>query len=62
MTNQATGAAVTQLNLDPEQQVDLTASAVYRKLALTAQDACFTWSADPAVGTIDQNGLFTAGG
>lgn len=62
VTNQATGAAVTQLNLDPEQQVDLTASAVYRKLALTAQDACFTWGADPAVGTIDQNGLFTAGG
>lgn len=61
VANQATGAAVTQLNLDPEQQVDLTASAVYRKLALTAQDACFTWSADPAVGTIDQNGLFTAG-
>ena len=38
LSNESTGAAVTSLNLDPGQQVDLKASAVYRKLALTAQD------------------------
>ena len=41
--------------------MDLKASASYRKLALTAQDTCFTWSADPEVGTVDANGVFTAG-
>ena len=61
LTNEATGAAVASLNLDPGGQVDLKASASYRKLALTAQDTCFTWSADPEVGTVDANGVFTAG-
>ena len=61
LSNESTGAAVTSLNLDPGQQVDLKASAVYRKLALTAQDTCFTWSVSGGVGTVDQNGLFTAG-
>lgn len=61
LTNESTGAAVTSLNLNPGQQVDLKASAVYRKLALTAQDSCFTWSAQGEAGTVDQNGVFTAG-
>lgn len=61
LSNEATGAAITSLALDPGAQVDLKASAVYRKLALTAQDTCFTWQLDPAVGTIDANGVLTAG-
>ena len=44
-----------------DRQVDLKASAVYRKMALTAQDSCFTWSAQGEAGTVDQNGVFTAG-
>ena len=60
LTNESTGAAVTSLNLSPGQQVDLKASAVYRKMALTAQDSCFTWSAQGEAGTVDQNGVFTA--
>ena len=61
LSDESTGAAVTSLNLDPGGQVDLKASASYRSLDLTAQDTCFTWTADPAVGTVDENGLFTAG-
>ena len=61
LSDEATGAAVTSLNLDPGGQMDLKASASYRSLDLTAQDTCFTWTADPAVGTVDENGLFTAG-
>ena len=61
LTNAATGSTVTALNLDPGEQVDLTATAIYRKMALVSQDSCFTWAADPAVGTVDQNGVFTAG-
>ena len=59
--NQTTGAPVTALALDPQQSVDLTASAVWKKIALTSQDTCYTWSADPAIGTVDENGVFTAG-
>ena len=59
--NQSTGKQVTSLSLEPGQQVDLTASATYRTLALTAQDSCFTWTLDPSVGTVDANGLLTAG-
>ena len=61
LSDESTGAAVTSLNLDPGGQMDLKASASYRSLDLTAQDTCFTWTADPAVGTVDENGLFIAG-
>ena len=60
ITNESTGASVTSLNLNPGGQVNLKANAVYRKLSLTAQDTCFTWTVQGDVGTIDQNGLFTA--
>lgn len=59
--NESTGAVVNALNLNPGQQVNLTASASYRKMSLTAQDTCFTWSAQGAAGTVDENGVFTAG-
>ena len=61
VTNQATGAPVTSIALDPQESIDLTASAVWKKISLTSQDTCYNWSVDPAVGTIDANGVFTAG-
>lgn len=61
VTNQATGAPVTSIALDPQESIDLTASAVWKKIALTSQDTCYTWSVDSAVGTVDENGVFTAG-
>ena len=61
LANQATGAPVTAIALDPQESVDLTASAVWKKISLTSQDTCYTWTVDPAVGTVDANGLFTAG-
>ena len=61
VSNQTTGAPVTALALDPQESVDLTASAVWKKITLTSQDTCYTWSVDPAVGTVDENGVFTAG-
>lgn len=54
------GAQVTSLSLSPGQQVDLTASASYRNLPLTSQDTCYRWSCSENIGTIDENGLFTA--
>jgi len=60
LSDEAAGAAVTSLALEPGQVVDLRATAIYKKLTLTAQDTCFAWTADSGAGTVDQNGLFTA--
>lgn len=60
LTNEETGAPVTSLALDPLQTVDLKATSVYRKITLTSQDNCYTWTAEPSIGTIDENGVFTA--
>ncbi len=61
VTNAATGKNVSSLTLTPGQKVDLNATASYRTVGLTGGDPCFTWSADPSVGTIDETGHFTAG-
>lgn len=60
ISSESTGSKITSLNLNPGQQIDLKASATYRSLPLTAQDTCFTWSLDPALGSIDANGILTA--
>ena len=60
ISNESTGAKVSSLSLDPGQQVSLKATAIYRSLSLSAQDTCFTWSLDPALGTVDANGVLTA--
>lgn len=59
--DQGTLQAVTSLNLDPDQSIDLTASAVWYGLSMTSSDASFTWSVTPEVGTVDANGVLTAG-
>lgn len=61
LSSGASGAAITSLNLEPGGTMDLKASAVYHKLAVTSQDTCYTWTLDPAVGTVDANGVITAG-
>lgn len=60
VADQASGAAVTALKLEPNQVVDLTASSVYRNLALTGADENYIWTMDPAVGTVDEKGVITA--
>ena len=60
LSNESTGAPITSLALSPLQSVDLKASAVYKKIALTSQDTCYVWTADPSAGTVDENGVFTA--
>lgn len=51
---------VTSLTVDPGEQIDLTAQAVYRRLTIPGSDNAFTWSISGDIGTIDENGLFTA--
>jgi len=61
VTDEATGGKVTALSLEPGEVVRLTASCTWRGLAPLSQDTCYTWQCDPAVGTVDAAGTFTAG-
>lgn len=61
VTNEATGKNVSSLTLSPGQQVDLSAAAACKTVDLTGSDSCFSWSVSGQVGTITQDGRFTAG-
>ena len=61
VTNEATGKNVSTLSLSPGQKVNLSAAASCKTIDLTGGDECFAWTADPAIGTITSDGLFTAG-
>ena len=52
------GRGVTSLNVAPGESVQLDASAYFRHQKLTANN--LLWSVDPALGTIDETGRFTA--
>lgn len=54
------GIAFSRLVLEIGQQVDLSATAEWNHLTLTSKDSCFTWSVEGDVGTITQEGVFTA--
>jgi len=60
VTREDSTQALTSLVVAPGEQVDLTASATYKKMALAAQDTCFVWTAEPSAGTVDENGVLTA--
>jgi len=55
-----TGATVKELILEPGDSIELTADAIYRNIPVLAEDTDFVWTAEPAVGTVDETGLFTA--
>ena len=55
-----TGATVKELVLEPGESIELTADAIYRNINVLAEDRHFVWTAEPAVGKVDENGLFTA--
>ena len=61
LTDETTGAAITALSVEPGEQINLKASSIYKKLALLSSDTAYVWTVDPAVGTVDANGVFTAG-
>lgn len=52
--------AVTSLSVAPGNSVTLTASAVYKHLALKADPEAFTWTVNGDIGTVDNTGKFTA--
>ena len=60
ITNQS-GQPASGISVNAGDTVDLTAIAIYKKMPLVAQDKCFTWTVTGNIGTVDENGLFTAG-
>ncbi len=52
--------AVTSLSLSTGQSVDLDAAVSYRNLAIASQDSLLTWKVTGDIGSITQEGLFTA--
>nr|MCR4936334.1 phosphodiester glycosidase family protein [Oscillospiraceae bacterium] len=53
---EAYGKLTRSLTLSPGQEVDLTVYASYRHMPLRCADTCFTWTLDPAAGTVDATG------
>ncbi len=53
-------AIITSLNAAPGTAVQLHGSAAYKHLPLKADQEVFSWALEGDVGTIDENGLFTA--
>lgn len=56
----AQNTIITTLNAAPGTAVQLHGSAAYKHLPLKADPAAFTWTLEGDIGTIDENGLFTA--
>ena len=62
ITVRQNGKAVSTLVIGSGDSAQFDAAAVYKHLPLLAQNTCFTWElSDDALGTVDENGLFTAG-
>lgn len=58
--NTATKKAVTSIELYTEESISLSASAMVGNKTLTADKNLFVWDCSDDIGTIDQNGKFTA--
>lgn len=51
---------VSEISVDMEQQIDFTATSYAGYNAMKSQDNLFEWKTEGGIGTIDENGLFTA--
>ncbi|MBE6036855.1 MAG: hypothetical protein E7223_04430 [Clostridiales bacterium] len=60
LRSQAGGNEVSQVTLYSGESYDFTASAHYHTVPLISDDSCYTWTVTGDIGTIDENGLFTA--
>ncbi len=58
--NEASGQTITSLTVAAGESAELSASAALYGYNLTAQDDCFQWSVSDGLGTVDEDGTFTA--
>lgn len=61
VTRHDTGAVPGTLTLSPGDTVDLDAAGTWYNIPVAMDDGNVTWSVEGSIGTIDENGLFTAG-
>lgn len=50
----------TTLSVEAGETIDFSASALYYGISLYTDDTSFTWEVSDGIGTVDENGLFTA--
>ncbi len=58
--NSATGSSLSSIEIETGQSIDLDAVAQYNHLELIADESCFTWRVSGNIGSIDDDGIFTA--
>lgn len=51
---------VQSLTIDPGDTFDINVTARYGYAPVASKDSLFTWTCDPAIGTIDEDGVFQA--
>ncbi|MDO4551967.1 MAG: phosphodiester glycosidase family protein [Bacillota bacterium] len=54
------GSSVTSLSVAVGDQVDLTGRAAYNGVVLSSGDRCYEWAVTGNIGTVDEDGVFTA--
>lgn len=59
--NESTDEQISSLSIKADSAVSLKALARYHYQDVTADDHCFHWTVSPHLGTIDEEGTFTAG-
>lgn len=59
---QGSSKTVTSLAVETETKTDLMAQAMDNYVYLISQDTCYKWTVEGNIGSIDENGVFTAGG
>lgn len=62
VSKEGSTAQLASLTVEPGDVVDLTATGQWWNLPVSMGDRDVTWTADPAIGTIDETGRFTAAG
>ena len=62
ITADVDGKAKTALSAGLDKSYQLSASAFYKGETLKSDAACYTWTVAGDIGTIDENGVFTAKG
>ena len=58
---QSGGKSVSSVSLRPGQSVDLDGIAYHLGQKMASYDPSFTWTVSGGIGTVDENGVFTAG-
>ena len=61
VTRKGFAAAVSSLSLETGETVELSAGGTWYNLPVAMDNGDVTWTADPAIGSIDEAGRFTAG-